>query len=152
MWQRAAEGDPIQLARLADREGAGGSCWAWKTAKIGLTALAALPFADDAELAYQRLGEILRQIDPVESGPLVRAITGIALRPRRQTEPQDPEGTRFVGGALFALAERTKLPAALRAPAISALRLLAERGAVDELSNPSRRKVITSIEMLYLET
>ena len=75
----------------------GGSCFGLEDGgEIGSTALAALPFADDGELAYQRLGEILRQIDPGESGPLVRTITGIALRPRRQTERQDPEGTRFV--------------------------------------------------------
>jgi hypothetical protein len=132
LWRRAGDGDPIDLARLADREGAGGLLEGLEEGgTVGRTALEALPFADDADAAYQRLGEILRQIDPGESGPIVRTITGIALRPRRQTEPLDPPGLRSCALALLDLAQKTSLPKTVRAPAISAVRLLSERAAVD---------------------
>jgi hypothetical protein len=97
---------------------------------IGLAALEAFPFADDGEAAYERLGEIIRQIDPAESGPFVQAISGIALRPRKQTEPLDPPGLRACADSLLELANKRDLPRSVRAPAISTLRLLAERGGV----------------------
>jgi hypothetical protein len=132
LWRRAGDGDQIDLARLADREGAGGLLEGLEEGgAIGRTALEALPFADDADAAFQRLGEILQQIDPGESGPIVRTITGIALRPRRQTEPLDPPGLRSCAAALLDLAQKTSLAKTVRGPAISALRLLSERNAVD---------------------
>jgi hypothetical protein len=132
LWHRAADGDAIDLARLADREGAGGLLEGLEEGgAIGRTALEALPFASDSEAALQRLGEILRQIDPGESGPIVRTITGIVLRPRRQTEPVDPPGLRSCAMALLDLAQKTSLAKGVRAPAISALRLLSERNALD---------------------
>jgi len=103
---------------------------------LGLVALDALPLADDAEAAYQRLGEIVAQIEPGESGPIVGAIARIALRPRRQTEPVDPPGVRSCAKALLALTRKKALSRAIRAPAISALRLLAERGGADPSAIP----------------
>ncbi len=138
LWKQAASEDPLDLVRLADREGAGGLLDGLEEGgPLGLVALGALPFADDAEAAYQRLGEILRQIDPVESAPIVHAIAGIALRPRRQAEPLDPPGARSCALALLELAQKKSLSNAVRAPAITALRLLAERGAVDPNAIPN---------------
>jgi hypothetical protein len=131
LWRRALERDPIDLARLADREGAGGLLEGVEEGgTVGLAALAALPFADDADVAFQRLGEIARQLDPAAAPPVLEAIVDMASRPRRQTEPLDAPGLRSCGEALLALAEQKSLPKNVRAPAISALRLLAERGAV----------------------
>jgi hypothetical protein len=138
LWRRGLEGDPLDLARLADREGAGGLLEGLEEGgPIGLTALAALPWADDAEAAYQRLGEIVRQLDPTATGPVVQAIVDMAARPRRQTEPLDPPGLRSCAEALLALAERKSLAKSVRAPAISALRLLAERGAASAAAIPT---------------
>jgi hypothetical protein len=138
LWRRAAAGDPLDLARLADREGAGGLLEGLaEGGPLGLLALEALPFADDAEGALQRLGEIVRQIDPGESGPVVRSIAGIAGRPRCQTEPIDPPGLRSCAQALLALTSKNGLARAVRADAISALRLLSEKGAVDPVAIPS---------------
>jgi hypothetical protein len=138
LWRRALEGDPSDLARLADREGAGGLLEGLEEGgAIGLTALAALPWTDDADAAYQRLGEIVRQIDPTATGPVIAAILDMAARPRRQTEPLDAPGLRSCADALLALAERKSLAKNVRAPAISALRLLAERGAVSAAAIPS---------------
>lgn len=131
LWRRALDGDPVDLARLADREGAGGLLEGLEEGgPIALAALAALPLADDADLAFQRLGEIVRQLDARALGPVLQAIADMAVRPRRQTEPLDPPGLRSCGDALLALVEQKSLAKSVRAPAISALRLLAERGAV----------------------
>ncbi|MET0595562.1 MAG: thiamine biosynthesis protein [Polyangiaceae bacterium] len=138
LWRRALDGDPIDLARLADREGAGGLLEGLEEGgPISLAALLALPFAVDADLAYQRLGEIVRQLDPRAVGPVVQAIADMASRPRRQSEPLDPPGLRSCGEALLVLAEQKSLAKTVRAPAISALRLLAERGAVNAAAIPT---------------
>ena len=138
LWQLAAAGDAADLARLADREGAAGLLEGLEEGgPTGIVALEALPFTDDAEAAYQRLGEILRQVDADQSAPFVRAVGAIARRPPRQSEPVDPEGMRFCAQALLALSRRTNAPASLRAQAISALRLLAERHAVDPAAIPT---------------
>jgi len=138
LWRRALDGDAIDLARLADREGAGGLLEGLEEGgAIGLAALAALPWAEDADAAYQRLGEIVRQLDPAATGPVLQAIIGMAARPRRQTEPLDPAGLRSCTEALVTLAERRSLAKTVRAPAISALRLLAERGAISAAVIPS---------------
>jgi hypothetical protein len=132
LWRRATSQDPVDLARLADREGAGGLLEGLEEGgPLGLVALDALAYADDADAAYQRLGEIVRQIDPGESSAIVGAIMAIALRPRRQTEPLDPPGLRSCAEALLELAQKKSMAAAVRAKAISTLRLLSERGAVD---------------------
>jgi hypothetical protein len=104
---------------------------------IATAALLALPFADDAEAAYRRLGEILGQIEPAESAPVVMAIAAIARRPLLQREAIDPPGIRSCASALLVLARRTNLANELRAPAISALRLLAERHAIDSAAIPT---------------
>jgi len=138
LWHRALEGDPADLARLADREGAGGLLEGLEEGgPIGLAALAALPWADDADAAYQRLGEIVRQLDPAATLPVVQALVDMASRPRRQTEPLDPPGLRSCAEALLTLAEKKSLAKSVRAPAISALRLLAEKGAVSAASIPT---------------
>jgi hypothetical protein len=61
----------------------------------------------------------------------------MAARPRRQTEPLDPAGLRSCADALVTLAEQKSLAKSVRAPAISALRLLAERGAVNAAAIPT---------------
>ena len=138
LWRRAEDGDPVDLARLADREGAAGLLEGLEEGgPIGLAALAALPFAHDADAAYQRLGEIVRQLDPAAVLPVVETIVGMAARPRRQAEALDPPGLRSCAEALLGLAERKSVAKNVRAPAISALRLLAERGAISASAIPT---------------
>jgi len=138
LWRRALDGDPVDLARLADREGAGGLLEGLEEGgPIALAALGALPWAADADAAYQRLGEIVRQLDPAAAGPVVQAILDMASRPRRQTEALDPAGLRSCADALLTLAERKSLAKSVRAPAISALRMLVERGAVSAAAIPT---------------
>src|SRR5882724_3175799 len=105
LWRRAASDDPIDLARLADREGAGGLLDGLdEGGAIGLVALSALPFADDAETALERLGEMVHQMEPAKSGPVIGAIEAIAALPRRPVEPADAPGLRACGQALLVIA------------------------------------------------
>jgi hypothetical protein len=137
LWKRALDGDAADLARLADREGAGGLLEGLEQGgALGLTALLSLPFADDAELAYGRLAEILRQVAPSDAAPVVAAVRGVAQSARWQSEPFDPAGLVACGDALLGIARRTELPATVRAPVISAARLLAERHGVDRRAIP----------------
>jgi hypothetical protein len=138
LWRRAVDGDAADLGRLADREGAAGLLEGLEEGgPVARSALAALPFADDAEAAYRRLGEILGQMKTAESAPYLSAISGIARRPLRQREPVDPPGARSCAATLLVFARRMNLPGDLRAQAISTLRLLADRHAVDPGTIPT---------------
>lgn len=137
-WQRASAGDVIELARLSEREGAAGLLDGLEEGgAVGLTALLALPHADDAELAYRRLGEIIRQLDGEKAAPVVEAALGLARRPWNHGELLDPAGARYCAEALLEAAKGKRAPDAVRASAISALRLLAERNLVEEAAIPS---------------
>jgi hypothetical protein len=137
LWQRAIGADESDLGRLADREGARGLLDGLEEGgAIGMAALAALPLADDADAAYGRLGEIAGQIEPKQAGPVIRAVEAIAARPARQVEPVDPDGMKSCAQALLGLAKNKSLGPGVRAPAISALRLLAAKYAVDPAAIP----------------
>jgi hypothetical protein len=137
LWRSAIDGDDGDLARLADREGAQGLLDGLQEGDaIGVAALRALPFADDAEAAYERLGEIVKQIDSRQIGPVVRAIDAIASQLPAQTEPVDPAGRVSCARALLDLAKNKALAPAVRAQAISALRMLCEKHAIDRAAIP----------------
>lgn len=138
LWRRAGEGDALDLARLADREGAAGLLEGFEEGGVlARTALAALPFADDGEVAYGRLAEVVRQLARADAvAPLV-AIGGIAARPREQREPLDPVGRRAAGDAVLAVAKDVDAPREARVAAVSAARALAEHGAVDKAAIPT---------------
>jgi len=137
LWQRAAGDDPIERARLADAVGAAGLLEGVEDGgDIARTALAALPLADDGDIALRRLCEIATLAEPAAIGPVLEAILGIAGRPRQQRELLDPEGVRACGEALVVMAGKSSLSRADRALAVSAARALAEKGYVDPSKIP----------------
>jgi hypothetical protein len=99
------------------------------------TALAALPYADDGEIALARLGELARE-DATRRRRVLAAILGVAGHPRRPTEPLDLEGARRCGEAMIAVVKDAAIPREERAFALSAVRALAERGYVDKAKIP----------------
>jgi hypothetical protein len=136
-WIRALRGDPLEHARLADAlptpelvEGVldGGA--------LAAAALAAIPHADDADLALgplaalaQRAADAPRALArtgepaaPLDA--LLRALLAIAGRPPTAREPLDPDGVREAARALCALAVRADLSDEARALARSAERAL----------------------------
>jgi hypothetical protein len=109
-WQRAARGDVIDLAQLADREGAAGLLAGVELGgTLGLTALSALPHADDAEIALGSLCELATRVPPRQSGLVLRAIQGILGRPVRPTERLDVEGLLTCDAALSRLGTSAEL-------------------------------------------
>src|SRR5690606_18750197 len=94
-WRLALGEDPVERARLAEAEGASGLLDALDDGgEIADVALLALPYADDADLAFGPLAERALAAPPATAGPLVRALLEIAGRPARPREPLDPEGAR----------------------------------------------------------
>ncbi|WP_437804930.1 thiamine biosynthesis protein [Sorangium sp. So ce1078] len=137
-WRLAAGDDPLERARLAESEGASGLLAALEDGgDIALTALRALPYADDAELALAPLAERARAASGPSLTPLLDALLGIAGRPPRPREPLDLDGARAAAAALVELSGRRDLPAEQRALAISASRALAEKGLVDPRRIPA---------------
>ncbi len=93
LWQRAGRGDAIDLARLADQAGAAGLLEGVELGgTIGLTALSALPYAEDSELALGPLCRLASRFPGERVGPVAKAIEGILTRPVRPTERLDGEG------------------------------------------------------------
>jgi hypothetical protein len=140
LWIRAREdADPLEKERLAVAVGAAGLLAGLDDGgETAETALAALPFADDAEIALGRLAEILEGARLAEQRRrLLQAILGIAGQPRRQREPLDLEGARRCGGVMLGLAADRGRPREERALALSAARALAEQGYVDPRRIPS---------------
>jgi hypothetical protein len=126
VWQRAGEGDPIDLARLAQREGAAGLLDAIEAGgKVGLVALRALPWADDAELVLGRICAIAERTRPDRTLYLLEAIRGVLAQRPRQAERLDGAGRARCGAALEALVGRAQ-PALARDLAASAQAVLNE--------------------------
>jgi hypothetical protein len=110
LWQRAGRGDVIDLTRLADREGAAGLLEGVALGgSIGLTALSALPHAEDAEIALGPLCSLAERMLPEHAGPVLSAVEGILRRPVRPTERLDAEGLLACRAGLPRLETSTKL-------------------------------------------
>ena len=136
-WLQARDPDPLEKARLAVAVGAAELAAALADGgETADTALAALPYADDADVALGRLAELTRAESTRRHRVLV-AVLGIAGRPGRPREPLDPEGARRCGDAMLVLAADAALPREDRALALSAARALAERGYVDRARIPA---------------
>lgn len=107
-----------------------------------IIALAALPYADDAEIALGALADriVAERAAGRGAGPrvsrILTAILGIAGRPPRQRERLDPEGLRRAGEVVLAIAKDASAAEEVRATAISAARALAEHGAIDRARVP----------------
>jgi len=137
-WQRALAGDPLELRALAQAEGATGLLEGVEDGgELFHAACDALPFADDAELALGRLGEVALLDDEALSGIAVAAIHRIASSPPSRGEPLDPDGVRSAARAVLTLASRTSLTRERRARTISVARAFAERGVLDPANIPA---------------
>ena len=122
--ERWGGGDDIDLAALADREGASGLLEAFETGgAVGQAALAAMPFAADAPVAYRRLGEVALLTSGETQQTIVRTVHAITLRPRQIREPIDEGGTEACARALLHVARSEEAPDDTRALAVSTLRL-----------------------------
>ena len=129
LWKDAQRRQPIDLQRLANREGAAGLLRGVELGgSLGLAALAALPYADDGELALGRLCEITRAGGPARLEPVLRAVHGVVSRPPKQAERLDLDGYRQCASALDQIKGKAGLSLRARDLALSARAMLAEHG------------------------
>ncbi len=137
-WQRALAGDPLDVRALALAEGASGLLEGVEDGgEFFHIACEAIPFADDAEIALGRLGEVALLDDATLSQTAVVAIHRVAAGPPSRGEPLDPEGVSAAARAVLAVASNATLPPERRARAVSAARAFAERGALDPATIPA---------------
>ena len=130
LWERAAGGGEIDLLRLAQREGAAGLLEGVAVGRsVALTGLAALPHAEDAELALERLCELLESRAKRPGGPelgLLESVHGIVARPPRQREMMARQGYVECLPVTRKLAQARELDPRKRDLASSAAELLVE--------------------------
>jgi hypothetical protein len=125
LWKQAEQGDELDLERLATREGAVGLLAAAREGgAVSKTALAALPFARDAELALGPLCDALA--GQAGGGEALRAVQAIASRLPVSAERLDVEGARRCFVVLGELERSTTVDAPSRDLAASARALLEE--------------------------
>ncbi len=131
-WVAARDEDPAAAMRLAAVEGASGLLDGLADGgDTAVTALRALPYADDAEAALGPLGSRLASAAGERQAALLTTILAIAGEPRRQREAVDLEGTRACFEALISLAKRADASRESRVVAVSAARALAGKGYAD---------------------
>jgi hypothetical protein len=135
-WLRARDADPLEKERLAVAVGAAGLLAGLDDGgDTADTALLALPYADDAEVALGHLAALARA-DPGRRRRVLAAILGIAGRPPHPRDPLDLEGARRCADVMILLASDPSVPRDERAFALSAARALAERDFVDRARVP----------------
>jgi hypothetical protein len=145
LWARARgdAGEPDDLARLADREGASGLvARANADPASRLTALRALAYAPEPQAweGLPLLAEAARAPSDDEANAALDSAIDLAARPRRATDPEDAAELKQGCDGLLAIAVardgKGAMPRARRVKAIRALRLLADRGCVDAAAIP----------------
>jgi len=136
-WTTAADGDPFDLSALADHEGAPGLLEGLEQGgQVGRAALLALPYADDAPLAYRRLAEIALQTKDDTQLDVLTVLRRIAEESRAGGEPLDPGGPEACVDAMRLIAKGAG-PKTNRYQAAAVLRALAGRGALDPATIPA---------------
>lgn len=138
-WADARSGDPLELARLADVEGAD------RLGEVALdaqaspddraTAIRALMFVDDPTPAVEALAKLVT--DPLVERSTLALQTLAAVVPKRAPiEELEPGAWRVAGDALLAAIGNIQGPGR-REVALRALAALAERGAVQKSAIPA---------------
>jgi hypothetical protein len=104
VWRGAVGGDPMDLERLAVRQGAQGLLeWVREGGTMGRTALAALPYADDAEGALEVLCDWSERAHGDARRALLAAVHAIVTRPEPHGERLDAPGRERCRRALTRL-------------------------------------------------
>jgi hypothetical protein len=135
LWARAASGAPEDLARLAQAEGSEGLVAGATSAERRMIAIKALAHVDGFG-ALPFLSEIAASGKDDEARAALESIADAAARPRRALDPDDALELRRGCDTLLALARDASVPRARRTRAVSALRMLADRGCVEPKSIP----------------
>jgi hypothetical protein len=139
-WVAARTGDPLELARLADLEGADALADVAQDDQASpedrATAVRALSFVDDPTPAVEALSKLVSDASMERSTLALQTLVAVAPR-RRPIEEHDPSAWRTCGQALLAALGPLK-DAARRELALRVLHALADRGAVAASAIPAR--------------
>jgi hypothetical protein len=137
LWNRAKEGEPDDLARLANREGASG------LVEVGTSepsrkriAIAALAYADGLS-ALPWLADAADGSEEDDARAAVESIDAMAARPRRAIDPEDGAELRMGCDRLLAIAKNTTKKRPLRVGAVRALRMWSDRGCAKAADLPT---------------
>jgi hypothetical protein len=84
-----------------------------------------------------RLGQIAVQIDDEQASAVLGALLFALAKPMRDVEPIDPPGARVCAEAMLEIAKKGAARRDVRAAAVSVLRRLSERRAVDPRAIPT---------------
>jgi hypothetical protein len=135
-WARANAGDEDALLRLVDHLGCDGVRERAREASLRTAALRAMSRCPDfSELPW--LADVATNGSEADATEALGAIVDQAARRRRATDPEDAEELSEGCAKLLALARATGSPRARRVNAISALRMLADRGCVKRSDIPT---------------
>jgi hypothetical protein len=137
-WASAKDGEPEEQMRLADAIACEGLRQRAQEgdATTRAVALRAMRYCRDfGELPW--LAQVAAGDDDGEARLALEAIGELAARPRRATDPEDALELHEGCAGLLALAHATKKPRERRVLAVSALRMLAERGCVARTEIPA---------------
>jgi len=130
-WAAAAskDGDPEDLARLADRVGCEGLRERADQADLRGTAIRAMEFCGDfSELPW--LAQVATDGSDDEARAALDTVVSLSAMPRRATDPEDADELHVGCEVLLDLARGAHRPKERRVLAIRALRMLSERGCV----------------------
>jgi hypothetical protein len=129
LWEKAADGELADLARLHDREGETGLLERAALPPYRMTALAALACGDDFTALPYLADVALSGTDP-EADVALASAHSLAAVPRRARDPEDALELRQGCERLLGLARKVDAPPARRARAVSALRMLESTGCL----------------------
>jgi hypothetical protein len=139
-WEDARTGDPLELARLANREGAlalaevAGDAQSSEADRA--TAIRAIAFVTDPTPALETLARVVTEPSVERSTLALQTIAAVAPK-RSPIEEVEPGGWRICADALLKALATIQGPVR-RELAIRALLGLSERGAVARASIPVR--------------
>jgi hypothetical protein len=129
LWERAADGELADLARLHDREGETGLVERAALPAYRMTALAALACGDDFTGLPYLADVALTGTDP-EADVALASAQSLAAVPRRARDPEDAIELRQGCERLLGLARKMDAPPKRRVGAVSALRMLESTGCL----------------------
>jgi hypothetical protein len=135
-WADADGGEPQELIRLTDLVGCETLRERASDATRRAIAVRAMTYCPDfSELPW--LADVAANGGDDDAVAALTAVVDQAARPRRATDPEDAEELHAGCGALLALARAADRPRARRVLAVSALRMLADRGCVVRADIPT---------------
>jgi hypothetical protein len=136
LWDRAGEGELVDLARLYDREGETGLVEGASLPAHRMTAIAALRCGADFS-ALPFLAEVASSGTEDEARVALESASSLAAVPQRARDPEDALELRRGCDQLAALARKADAPSARRSRAVSVLRMLTATGCITPEAIPT---------------